>query len=339
MGLQISIINRFLRFTSEGKKLIFISIALGFAAVNTGNNLLYLVLAMLLSLIIASGFLSEWVIKGLEVKRTFPPYIFARTPCSILLKVTNKKRYLPSFSLELEEQVNGDSIKGLAYLFRVGPQKTHTQVYRFSFPQRGLHQLHEPHLLTRFPFGFFIKGIRIKESREILAYPQLLPWEELLPEISHGDEGSQSRPQKGRGEDIFAIREYLPGDTARDIHWRSTAKLLHPMVKEYERPAIKKVHIVLDTSVPQKTTPSDLNFFEERVSKAASLAYHLLKKQDCLVGLSVGDEFIPPQRGDSHLHRILRALALVDPQQGVRKQPPSPPVDALTVLVKGKRQQ
>ena len=338
MGLQISIINRFLRFTSEGKKLIFISIALGFAAVNTGNNLLYLVLAMLLSLIIASGFLSEWGIKGLEVRRTFPPYIFARTPCSILLKVTNKKRYLPSFSLEFEEQMNGDSKKGLAYLFRVGPKKTHTQAYLFSFPRRGLYRLHEPHLITRFPFGFFIKGVRLKESREVLVYPHVIPWKELLPEIAHGDEGSQSRPQKGRGEDIFAIREYFPGDTSRDIHWRSTAKLLHPMVKEYESPAIKKVHIVLDTSMPKKATDSDLNFFEERVSKAASLAYHLLKKQYCLVGLSVGDEFIPPQSGDSHLHRMLRTLALVGPQQGGQKQPPSPPVDALTVMVNGAMQ-
>ncbi len=334
MGLQISIINRFLRFTPEGKWFIFISIAIGFAAVNTGNNLLYLVLAMLLSLIIASGILSEWGIKGLEIKRTFPPYIFARTPCSILLKVTNKKRYLPAFSLELEEQVNGDKKQGLAYLFRVGPHKTHTQVYRFSFPHRGLYQLHEPHLLTRFPFGFFIKGIRLKESREVLAYPHVIPWKELLPEIAHGEEGTRSRPHKGRGEDIFAVREYLPGDTSRDIHWRSTAKRSQPMVKEYEIPGIKKVHIILDTSVPQKTTPSDLNLFEERVSKAASLAYHLLQKQDCLVGLSVGDEFIPPQRGDSHLHRMLRTLALIEAQRGGRKQSPSPPIDALTVMVK-----
>ena len=122
MGLQISIINRFLRFTPEGKWFIFISIAIGFAAVNTGNNLLYLVLAMLLSLIIASGFLSEWGIKGLKVKRTIPPYIFADAHCGILLKVTNTKRYLPSFSLELEEKVDGENKGGLAYLFRVGPQ-------------------------------------------------------------------------------------------------------------------------------------------------------------------------------------------------------------------------
>ena len=337
MGIQISIINRFLRFTPEGKWFIAISVAIGFAAVNTGNNLLYLVLAMLLSLIIASGFLSEWGIKGLEINRTFPRYIFARTPCSILLKVTNKKKHLPSFSLEFEEQVNGDSKKGLAYLFRVGPKKTHTQIYRFSFPHRGLYQLHEPHLLTRFPFGFFIKGARFKESREVLVYPHVTPWNKLIPDIAHGEGGVISKPHKGRGEDIFAIREYLPGDTSRDIHWRSTAKHSQAMVKEYEMPGIKKVHIVLDTSMTRKITPSELNSFEERVSKAASLAYHLLKQQDCFVGLSVGNEFIPPRKGDSHLHRMLRALALVAPQHEIQKQLPSPPPDAVVVRVKEKR--
>ena len=334
MGLQISIINRFLRFTPEGKWFIFISIAIGFAAVNTGNNLLYLVLAMLLSLIIASGFLSEWGVRGLAIKRTFPPYIFARAPCSILLTVINKKRYLPSFSLELEEQIDGEHKGGLAYLFRVGPQKTHSQVYRLSFPRRGLHRLHEPHLLTRFPFGFFIKGARLKESREVVVYPALLPWEELQSEIGRGDQGSRSRPYKGRGEDIFAVREYLPGDISRDIHWRSTAKRSQPMVKEYEQRGMKKVHIVLDTSVPKKAAPSDLNRFEDRVSKAASLAYHLLKRPDYMVGLSAGDEVFFPQQGDIHLHQMLRALALLEPKRGGRRKSTSLPGDAHQIVVK-----
>lgn len=334
MGLQISIINRFLRFTPEGKWFIFISIAIGFAAVNTGNNLLYLVLAMLLSLIIASGFLSEWGIKGLEIKRHFPPYIFAHAPCGILLKVTNNKKYLPSFSLELEEQVDGDNKGGLAYFFRVGPQKTHSQIYRLVFPRRGLHRLHEPHLITRFPFGFFIKGVRIKENRDVVAYPPLMPWEKLLMEIPDTGEGSQTMPHKGRGEDIFAVREYLPGDTSRDIHWRSTAKRSQPMVKEYESGGVKKVHIILDTSVPKEAASDDLNRFEVSVSKAASLVYHLLQRPDFLVGLSLGDEVFLPQQGDNHLHRLLRALALVEPQREERRQPASPPTDALTIVVK-----
>jgi uncharacterized protein (DUF58 family) len=337
MALQISIINRFLRFTSEGKKFLIITLAVGFAAVNTGNNLLYLVLAMLLSLIIASGFLSEWGIKGLMVKRTFPPFIFARTPCSILLAVTNTKKHLSSFSLEFEEQVEGKTKGGLAYLFRVGPQKTQTQVYHLFFAHRGLHQLPTPRLLTRFPFGFFIKGARIKEPREVVVYPPLLPREGLVPEITQGDEGSRARPQKGRGEDIFAVRDYLPGDASRDIHWRSTAKRAQPIVKEYERPAAKRIQIILNTSVSKQATAADMEFFEHGVSKAASLAYHLAQNNDCVVGLTVDGDVIPPERGDPHLHRILRTLALVEPRRGGRRHSPPVPLAAVPIVIEGRK--
>ena len=331
MRLQLSLWNRFVRFTPEGVKFCLISIAVGFAAVNTGNNLLYLVLGMLLSLIVASGFLSELGVKGLEVKRSLPPYIFARTPCTTLLTITNKKKYLPSFSLEVEERLEGEIKGGLAYLFRVAPQKTQTMVYRLSFPHRGVNQLREPSLLTRFPFGFFIKGLRIKKYRQVLVYPLLLPWEDILPEVSPIGEGPWSTPQKGRGEDIFGIREYLPGDTSRDIHWRSTAKLSQTMVKEYERMGAKKAHIVLDTSLSEEATPSDLDNFEECVSKAASLAYHLLRRRDFLVGLSLGDEFIPCHKGEGHLHHLLRALALVKPRRGAKGQLASPEAGAFTI--------
>lgn len=333
MGLQISLRNRFLRFTPEGVKFILISLAIGFAAVNTGNNLLYLVLGMLLSLIIASGFLSELMVKGLEVKRSLPPYIFARTPCSALLTIKNRKRYLTSFSLELEEDVNGEKTGGLAYLFRVRPQETATQVYRLSFSRRGFHNLRKPHLLTRFPFGFFIKGIRVKNPLQVLVYPQLLPWNDAIPEAYRRGEGPWSTPHKGRGENIFGIREYLPGDTSRDIHWRSTAKLSQTMVKEYESAGMKKVHIVLDTSLPEEVTPMYREQFEGCVSKAASLAYHLLKRHDFLVGLSLGDEFIPFDKGEVHLHHILRSLALVGPVPGRIQQGVSPQTGAFTVEV------
>ncbi len=310
--------------------------AVGFAAVNTGNNLFYLVLGMLLSLIIASGLLSELGVKGLEVKRSLPPYIFAQTSCSVLLTITNKKRYLPSFSLELEEKLDGKIDGGLAYLFRIGPQKTKTQVYRLSFPRRGLHQLQEPHLLTRFPFGLFIKGVRIKKSLQVLVYPRLLPWKGIFPNVYQRGEGPWSTPQKGRGEDIFGIRKYVPGDTSRNIHWRSTAKLSQPMVKEYESVGMKKVHIVLDRSLPEKSTQSDMDQFEICVSKAASLAYHLLKKQDFLVALSLGDEFIPLNKGEVHLHHLLRSLALVEPDPSGMRQLAPPKTDALTIVVTAK---
>jgi hypothetical protein len=60
---------RRLKLTREGKYFIFITFGVGVAAINTGNNLLYLLLGMLLSLIIVSGVLSELSLRHLTVAR------------------------------------------------------------------------------------------------------------------------------------------------------------------------------------------------------------------------------------------------------------------------------
>src|SRR5690242_10644944 len=68
---------RRLSFTREGRIIVILSVSVGFAAINTGNNLLYLLLGWLLSFIIASGILSEITLKRLSVERRPPPRVFA----------------------------------------------------------------------------------------------------------------------------------------------------------------------------------------------------------------------------------------------------------------------
>ncbi|MEQ9319041.1 MAG: hypothetical protein RIF41_07760, partial [Polyangiaceae bacterium] len=63
---------RKLKFTREGKYFLGITLGVGFAAINTGNNLLYLLLGMMLSLIIVSGVMSELSLRTLTVKRRLP---------------------------------------------------------------------------------------------------------------------------------------------------------------------------------------------------------------------------------------------------------------------------
>ena len=64
--------RRKLKFTREGKYFLGITLGVGFAAINTGNNLLYLLLGMMLSLIIVSGVMSELSLRNLTVKRRLP---------------------------------------------------------------------------------------------------------------------------------------------------------------------------------------------------------------------------------------------------------------------------
>src|SRR3954467_3879925 len=96
---------RRLQFTREGKYFVGITIGVGFAAINTGNNLLYLLLGMMLSLIIASGVLSELSLRDLEVTRQPPANLHARRPFLMGIGLKNHKRRLPSFSIEVEDLV------------------------------------------------------------------------------------------------------------------------------------------------------------------------------------------------------------------------------------------
>src|SRR5437764_2606491 len=82
---------RRLSFTREGRIIVFLSGGVGFAAINTGNNLLYLLLGWLLSFIIASGVLSEMTLRALRVERRPPPRIYASEPFLMEVVIKNGK--------------------------------------------------------------------------------------------------------------------------------------------------------------------------------------------------------------------------------------------------------
>ena len=69
--------RRKFRLTREGRAFLFITVGVGLAAVNTGNNLLFLVLGLLLSLLLVSGVLSDLALWRLQIKRNLPTRLFA----------------------------------------------------------------------------------------------------------------------------------------------------------------------------------------------------------------------------------------------------------------------
>ena len=90
---------RKLKLTREGKYLLFLVFGVGFAAINTGNNLLYLVFGLLLSLILVSGVLSELCLRKLTVSVDLPPQLHARRPGLSRVRLRNGKRRFASFHM------------------------------------------------------------------------------------------------------------------------------------------------------------------------------------------------------------------------------------------------
>ncbi len=267
--------RRRLKFTREGKLFVFVTFGLGFAAVNTGTNLMYLVFGFMLSLIILSGVLSEHVLRELQVTRRLPSRAFAGEPTLIEIGVHNKKKRLVSYSVEISDQALGALNDRRCYFLKVAPGAEQRASYRRVVAERGILRFRGFRVGTRFPFALFEKWRELEGEGELLVYPALLPCP--FSEGAAREQGDQAGSSRGRGTETRELREYRSGDELRAIHWRRTAAVGKPVVREFEREAAAVLSILLDNGPEQ--TRSELRVgFERNVARAAYVVERALAR-------------------------------------------------------------
>lgn len=298
---------RQLRFTPEGTRFVIVALAIGVAAINTGNNLLYLILAMMLSMITLSGILSESSLRMVEIKRGLPKVAFAGKPFLVKITALNNKRRFPSISLTFQDHMDEKREAGSRYFLKIPANGRESGNYHFTLEERGLHRFRHGRLATKYPFGLFLKSKDAGDESEILVYPKILDARELLRETGI-DEGELESSIKGRGSDLYSLRSYVSGDDRRAIHWKTSARLSKLYIREFAREDARKVTLLLDDCIPEGLEES----LEKGIVIAASLASHFLYK-GYQVGLVTSGEEVPLGIGMEHLFRILRALALLSP--------------------------
>jgi uncharacterized protein (DUF58 family) len=300
------------RLTREGKWFIGATLVLGFAAVNGGINLLFLIFGMLLCLLLANGVLSEACLRGLVVTRRLPAAIHAGTPFLVGVAVRNPKKRVPAFSLEVEDMVARKPVDRRCFYLKVPAGREQETAYRRTLPRRGIHYLSGLRVSTRFPFGLLRRSMDLDAPAELLVYPALLPVSEVvlhsgLSELN--DRQSTARTRRGEFE---GLREFRSGDDPRDIHWRTSARRGRRFVRQFEGNTGRLVVLALDDApakeVPPGRDPSAP--FEAAVSLAASSAL-LLLRQGFQVGLLTSGALLPPGAGNIQASRILKHLALV----------------------------
>jgi uncharacterized protein (DUF58 family) len=308
---------RRLKFTREGRYFFFISLGIGFAAVNTGNNLLYLLLGMTLSLIVASGVLSELVLRKIRVRRHLPDEIYAERPFLVGIELHNEKRRVPSFSIEIEDVVSGKLLEKKCYFLKVPPGRSQHTSYRYTFATRGIHRFEGVRLSTKFPFAFFRKSREIQLTAELLAYPAVVDVSDLIAGAKFG-RGEDAVGRSGRGEDFYAVREFRPGEDSREIHWKSTAKVGRLMLREREDASSRRVILYLDNRIPEPETVENRLQIERAIARAASLAAHYVER-GFRVRLVTRTARVGEGTGRGHLRHILRTLALLEVVPGAER--------------------
>ncbi len=278
--LTVSLRNRTLQLTREGGGFIFLIFGVGLGAINTGNNLLYLVLAMCCSLVAVSGVLSELALKKIAVTVRLKRGIYAEDPCPISFIVKNNKKKIPSYSLTVDFPSNLFSkarLESPATFFQVSPGTFFEKTVRFIASQRGPLKINSCKLSTSFPFGFFIKTKTVPIQLETLIYPAIQKLD--LPKTFPSGEGA-GKLIRSTGTEIGTIREFKPGDPLNSIHWKTTAKTGELRTKEFTAEGSKKISIFLNIQDNQTGKTIDPLKLERRVSETASLIFHLIQRGD-----------------------------------------------------------
>jgi uncharacterized protein (DUF58 family) len=323
------------------------TLLIGIAALNTGNNLLYIVVAAMLAAILVSGIVSALVLRDLQLDVRLPEHVFAGRPVLGRILLLNPRRRLPSFSIHVvpskrkkavsqwlwepatfgfppkrppEQQwvrlpdrrvrriVHDGSTPGIfdgsAYFPYVAPQTELSADLELRFQRRGRFAENSFGLATRFPFAFLTKTRRVPLTRTVLVYPRVEPTDQfldILPMIT----GEVEAFVRGRGYDLYRIREYMPEDTARHVDWKATAKSGSLKVREFSREDERKVRLVFDNPAPG-VLASDA--YERAVALAASLAWHFANEDADLSFAAQG------YQGERDIYKFLSYLALLEPQ-------------------------
>jgi uncharacterized protein (DUF58 family) len=318
--------TRRLKFTREGKYFLGITLGVGFAAINTGNNLLYLLLGMMLSLIIVSGVMSELSLRTLTVKRRLPARAQVGRSHLVEIEVYNNKKRVPSYAIEVEDLRAGQPADKRCFFLKISPRSTQIAAYRRTPLKRGLERHTGFRIATRFPFGLFEKSREVDSPDELIIYPAVDPVR--LPQRGSGDSAGDAGPLgRGSGEEIFALRPMRDGDDPRDIYWR---KSVHPgqlVLRERAREMRHEIEFLID--VHRRTPPSDppvrdapqaQDVFERRIREVASYAVAHIKRGDRVtVVTSAGDRVVSDKaRGIDPVLRFLALLQQVDDATGSR---------------------
>jgi uncharacterized protein (DUF58 family) len=294
------------RLTRDGWIYIAATVIVLSAAINTSNNLLYMILSALLAVMLLSGFLSGLNFRVLSLRARLPEYCFAKQPFQMTVAVKNPKRVFPTFSLSVGAVDPSPFEFAPYYVPLVQARNQDTRTVEALLSRRGRHSLKEVHLKSRYPFGFIVKGRPFPVDATCIAFPEILPNEEL--DVAVDDiMGTSERFERGQGLDLYLIRDYVSSDSARHVDWKASAKTASLKTREFAAEESRSLLLVFD----RYGQAGDEEHFENMVSQTASLALYL-SQEGAEVTLLSDDWSSPPGQSNNLLQSILCYLALVE---------------------------
>lgn len=190
----------------------------------------------------------------------------------------------------------------------------------------GRHVLDKCYMEISSPLGFWAMRKTAPAASEIRVYPALFQEEKYLAALlMKRGIGIHTQRQVGKGRDFEHLREYFPGDSYEDIHWKATARRGHPITKVYQIERTQKIYVIIDASrlscrraVSEKGSPFPTTNLERFVT--ASLIMDLAaERQGDLFGMLTFDDrvrkFLRAKNGKAHYNTCRDALYTLRPKR------------------------
>lgn len=254
------------RVTKIGTAYLLFTLLLGFAALNTGNNSLYIALAMMLGTLLVSGVLSQRALRSIDVTFESADAAWAGAPVRGELTVVNRSRWLSPRELVLLSEVIEPVM--LEELHRGESRRVPVTL---AFARRGRASLSRVDLYCRYPFGLFLKKRSRPLEGEVIVYPRLLTASEL-PLVSPESSGATtSKERSGRGTELYGFRDYVEGDSLRQVNWKKSARVGRWILRQPQEEQEGVLKLAVDPWVPPGI---DAEAVEPHISAAATLIRH-----------------------------------------------------------------
>ena len=299
--------------TKEGFFFVLAVLVVAFAALTSGNNLIYLVLSCMLATMVLSGLVSRLGLAGLQLQLSFPNRLFARQQSLAQVTLRNLKRGLPSFSIWAGLAPTADDRRDVAmeeiYCPMISGGGTAVVSVPITFGRRGRYGRGHFRLRSRFPFSFVERRVRLPLTQEVLVYPSIES-SRAAESIVERLEQQWTAPARGDSQDLYRIRPAVPDDGARFVDWKATARSGAVMVREFTREDHRRLDVVFDRAIPQG--PEWVERFEKAVGLCAAVVWRLHSLQ-AEIRFTCDDSVILSSPNSAAIYEILRQLALVEP--------------------------
>lgn len=189
------------------------------------------------------------------------------------------------------------------------------------------------------PLGFWEATATLPTTTELRCYPNLLPERRHLASLflNRDGLGSHARRQVGQGREFEKLRDYLPGDSFEDIHWRATAKRGRPITREYQIEKTQEIYVIVDASRLSARPTADAaadagHSILELYIRAALVLALVARRQGDLFGLATFTNqpraFLRARGGQGHFDACRDALYLL------QTAPVSPDFDDLCAFLR-----